>query len=110
MNADYWHHVRETVFEQFSPETAVLGLCGTGGDPWHKRNHFGRQQNARAAARTSDPTGRVGCPEQFACDRWTAGEGNATSLLMGRVPIAITTPPCRQNSATFSHALSGSLG
>jgi len=32
LNADYWHHVRETLFEEFSPETAVLGLCGAGGD------------------------------------------------------------------------------
>jgi hypothetical protein len=32
LNADYWHYVRETLFEQFSAETAVLGLCGAGGD------------------------------------------------------------------------------
>jgi len=32
LNADYWHYVRKTLFEQFSPETAVLGLCGAGGD------------------------------------------------------------------------------
>ncbi len=32
INADYWHDVRETLFKEFSPETAVLGLCGAGGD------------------------------------------------------------------------------
>lgn len=32
LNADYWHYVRETLFEEFSPEIAVLGLCGAGGD------------------------------------------------------------------------------
>ncbi len=32
LNADYWHYVRETLFEEFSPETTVLSLCGAGGD------------------------------------------------------------------------------
>ena len=32
LDADYWHYVRKTLFEQFSPETAVLGLCGASGD------------------------------------------------------------------------------
>jgi len=39
----------------------------------------------------------------------TRGDGSSASLLAGRAPMAITTPPWRQNVATFSHVLSGSV-
>ena len=63
MNADYWHYVRETLFAQFSPETAVLGLCGAGGDQsphllWRKAAEE-RMRKARGLSRLQEIARRI---------------------------------------------------
>ena len=63
LNADYWHDVRETLFEQFSPETAVLGLCGAGGDQsphihWRKAAEE-RMRRGRGLSRLQEIARRI---------------------------------------------------
>jgi hypothetical protein len=63
LNADYWHYVRETIFKEFSPETAVLGLCGAGGDQsphilWRKAAEE-RMRKARGLDRLQEIARRI---------------------------------------------------
>jgi len=63
LNADYWHYVREALFKQFSPETAVLGLCGAGGDQsphiqWRKAAEE-RMRRARGLSRLQEIARRI---------------------------------------------------
>ncbi len=63
LNADYWHDVRETLFRQFSPEIAVLGLCGAAGDQsphiqWRKAAEE-RMRTARGLTRLQEIARRI---------------------------------------------------
>ncbi len=63
LNADYWHYVRERLFKEFSPETAVLGLCGAGGDQsphilWRKAAEE-RMRRARGLNRLQEIARRI---------------------------------------------------
>ena len=63
MNADYWHYVRETLFKEFSPETAVLCLCGAGGDQsphiqWRKAAEE-RMRQGRGLSRLQEIARRI---------------------------------------------------
>ena len=63
LNADYWHYVRDTLFKQFSPSIAVLGLCGAGGDQsphllWRKAAEE-RMRKARGLNRLQEIARRI---------------------------------------------------